>query len=164
SRWTGFRAGQQGYMWGAIDGGRRRRTCSFSSSPLLWQGDGRIALTTKRLPGGRVSNRLRVQLEGCAVLGLTEAFGDFLMPAVPKPVLFIAGGSGITPILSLLETMAEEHFRAPVTLLYFVRTQEDVIAGEKLEALAARYSALSVRIICTHESDEPRYLNGPDLE
>ncbi len=112
-----------------------------------------------------MTNWLHDQLDEGAVLGLTEAFGDFLMPAMPKPVLFIAGGgSGITPILSLLETMAAEPFRAPVTLLYFVRTQEDVIASEKLEALAARYSALSVRIICTHETDEPRYLNDADLD
>ena len=128
------------------------------------QNDGVVTLTIKRLPGGLVTNWLHDQLEEGAVLGLTEAFGDFLMPAMPKPVLFIAGGSGITPILSLLETMAAEHFRAPVTLLYFVRTQEDVIASEKLEALAARYSALSVRIICTHETDEPRYLNDADLD
>ncbi|ERS85813.1 oxidoreductase [Marinobacter sp. EVN1] len=164
SRWSGFRAGQHVNICVDIDGVRRQRTFSLSSSPLLWQNDGVVTLTIKRLPGGLVTNWLHDQFEEGAVLGLTEAFGDFLMPAMPKPVLFIAGGSGITPILSLLETMAAEPFRAPVTLLYFVRTQEDVIASEKLEALAARYSALSVRIICTHETDEPRYLNDADLD
>jgi ferredoxin-NADP reductase len=79
-------------------------------------------------------------------------------------VLFIAGGSGITPILSQLQTMAAEDYRAPVTLLYYVRTQNDVIAREALQALAARWPALSLTIIATNESDEPRYLRDSDLE
>lgn len=60
------------------------------------------------------------------MISLGEAFGDFLLPEPAQPVLFIAGGSGITPVLSHLETMAAQDFRAPVNLLYFVRTQQDI--------------------------------------
>lgn len=98
------------------------------------------------------------------VISLGEAFGDFLLPEPAQSVLFIAGGSGITPVLSHLETMATRDFRAAVSLLYFVRTQQDIIAAERLRTLEKRYSALTLNIIATHENDKPRYLNSQDLE
>lgn len=163
-RWAGFRAGQHVNICTDIDGIRRTRTFSLSSSPTLWERQGLITLTIKRLPGGLVTNWLHDSLKEGDVIGLTDAFGEFLIPEPAKPVLFIAGGSGITPILSQLDTMADQNYRAPVTLLYFVRTQDDVIAREKLAALTERYSALTLSIITTHEDKEPRYLSDKDLE
>jgi len=163
-RWSGFRAGQHVNICVEVDGIRRNRTFSLSSSPLLWQEQGRVTLTIKRLPGGLVTNWLHDHLQTGAVIGLGEAFGDFQIPEPAQPVLFIAGGSGITPVLSQLETMAALDYRAPVTLLYFVRTRDDVIAREKLLALEARYSALTLNIIATNESKVPRYLRDQDLD
>ncbi|MFO7530677.1 MAG: FAD-binding oxidoreductase [Marinobacter sp.] len=163
-RWTGFRAGQHVNICIEIDGVRRKRTFSLSSSPRLWEAQGLVSLTIKRLPGGLVTNWLHDQLEPGQVIGLGEAFGEFLIPEPAQPVLFIAGGSGITPVLSHLETMVTQDYPAPVTLLYFVRTHRDVIAGEKLRALAYRHPVLTVRVIATNESEEPRFLNGEDLD
>ncbi|MBK1885030.1 ferredoxin reductase [Marinobacter sp. DY40_1A1] len=163
ARWAGFQAGQHVNICVEIDGVQRTRTFSLSSSPELWAKQGLVTLTIKRLPGGLVTNWLHDNLSEGQVLGLGEAFGDFLLPEPPQPVLFIAGGSGITPVLSHLETMAAQDFRAPVTLLYFVRTQQDIIAAERLHALERRYSALTLRIIATDESDKPRYLKSQDL-
>ncbi|SFR44699.1 Ferredoxin-NADP reductase [Marinobacter gudaonensis] len=163
-RWPGFEAGQHVNICVEIDGVRRQRTFSLSSSPILWQETGRINLTIKRLPGGLVTNWIHDHLETGAVIGLGDAFGDFRIPEPVQPVLFIAGGSGITPILSQLETMAAQDYRAPVTLLYFVRTGQDIIAREKLEALTRRYSALTLEIIPTHEGATPRFLNDRDLD
>lgn len=162
-RWTGFQAGQHVNICTDVNGVRRTRTFSLSSSPLLWEIQGQITLTIKRLPGGLVTNWMHDSLEEGDVIGLTEAFGDFQIPQPAKPVLYIAGGSGITPILSQLETMAAENYRASVALLYFVRTQDDVIAREALTALAARWPALSLTIIATHEGEAPRYLKDSDL-
>ena len=163
-RWSGFSAGQHVNICVEVDGVRRNRTFSLSSSPLLWREQGLVTLTIKRLPGGLVTNWLHDHLQTGAVIGMGEAFGDFLIPEPARPILFIAGGSGITPVLSQLETMAAQDYRAPVTLLYFVRTREDVIAREKLHALEARYSALTLKIIATKESEEPRYLCDRDLD
>jgi ferredoxin-NADP reductase len=163
-RWSGFRAGQHVNICVEVDGIRRNRTFSLSSSPLLWQDQGLVTLTIKRLPGGLVTNWLHDHLQTGAVIGLGEAFGEFQIPQPARPVLFIAGGSGITPVLSQLETMAALDYRAPVTLLYFVRTLDDVIAREKLLALETRYSALTLNIIATNESQEPRYLRDQDLD
>ncbi|MCG7198643.1 FAD-binding oxidoreductase [Marinobacter pelagius] len=163
-RWGGFRAGQHVNICTEIDGIRRNRTFSLSSSPLLWETQGLVTLTIKRLPGGLVTNWLHDHVEPGTVIGLGEAFGEFLIPDPAQPVLFIAGGSGITPILSQLETMAAQDYRAPVTLLYFVRSDRDVIAGEKLRALASRYPALTLEIIHSDDGDVPRILNGEDLD
>ncbi len=163
-RWSGFSAGQHVNICVEVDGVRRNRTFSLSSSPLLWRDQGLVTLTIKRLPGGLVTNWLHDHLQTGAVIGMGETFGDFLIPEPARPVLFIAGGSGITPVLSQLETMAAQDYRAPVTLLYFVRTRDDIIAREKLRALEARYSALTLNIIATNESEEPRYLRDRDLE
>jgi len=163
-RWSGFRAGQHVNICVEVNGVRRNRTFSVSSSPVLRQHQGLVTLTIKRLPGGLVTNWIHDQLQTGSVIGLGEAFGDFQIPEPAQPVLFIAGGSGITPVLSQLETMATQDYRAPVTLLYFVRTRDDVIAREKLLALEARYSALTLNIIATNESTEPRYLRKQDLD
>lgn len=163
-RWSGFKAGQHVNICVDVGGVRRNRTFSLSSSPILWREQGRVTLTIKRLPGGRVTNWIHDELQAGMVIGLGEAFGDFLVPEPAQPVLFIAGGSGITPVLSQLETMAATDYRVPVTLLYFVRTEADVIAREKLQALAARYSALTVTIITTHEGASPRYLCAADFD
>jgi len=163
-RWSGFQAGQHVNIGTDVNGVRQQRTFSLSSSPELWQQQGLITLTIKRLPGGLVTNWLHDHLETGSVLGLGDAFGDFLLPESGQPVLFIAGGSGITPILSQLETMAARDYLAPVTLLYYVRTQADIIARDRLEALASRLPDLTLNIIATHAKEQPRYLNGQDLE
>lgn len=163
-QWAGFYAGQHVNICTEIDGVRYDRTFSLSSSPALWRNQGLITLTIKRLPGGLVTNWIHDHLDTDAVIGLGEAFGEFRLPEIPRPVLFIAGGSGITPILSMLETMAADDYRAPVTLLYYVRTSRDIIAQEKLEALASRYSALTLNVIATHDTDKPRFLKEQDLQ
>jgi len=163
-RWSGFRAGQHVNICTEIDGVRHNRTFSLSSSPLLWETQGLVTLTIKRLPGGLVTNWLHDHIEPGHVIGLGDAFGEFLIPEPAQPILFIAGGSGITPVLSQLETMVARDYPAPITLLYFVRTQQDVIAEEKLRALASRCPTLTMHIIATNENDESRFLGAGDID
>lgn len=162
-RWGGFEAGQHVNICTEVNGQRVQRTFSLSCSPALWVAQGRITLTIKRHPGGRVTNWLHDQLRVGDTLGLSEAFGDFLLPEPARPLLMIAGGSGITPMLSQLETLAAVNSEAPVTLLYFVRTPDDIIGRETLEALAAQWPVLDMNIITTDTGQPPRYLNKADL-
>lgn len=162
-RWQGFAAGQHVNICVEINGVRHQRTFSLSSSTGLWHDQGLITLTIKRLPGGRVTNWLHDRLKAGTVVGLSEAFGDFLISDPSQPMLFIAGGSGITPILSQLKTMANEGFRAPATLLYFVRDHAHAIAGEHLMNLAAHHDLLTVKIIATEGVGKLRHLTDTDL-
>lgn len=164
ARWAGFTAGQHVNICIEIDGSRHNRTFSLSCSPLYWQQQGTVSLTIKRLPGGKVTNWMHDHLQAGAVIGVGEAFGEFQLPDTAEPLLYIAGGSGITPILSQIETLATMDWRAPVTLLYFVRTQADVIAAEKLYAIQQRWPAFRLQVFTTEEGETPQYLNDQHLE
>ncbi|WP_336365982.1 ferredoxin reductase [Marinobacter sp. C2H3] len=165
-RWAGFRAGQHVTLGVDIDGTRHQRTFSLSSTPERWAREGRVTLTIKRLPGGRVTNWLHDQARPGQLLALGDAFGDFLLPNASRPLLYIAGGSGITPILSQLATLAARPAteRPRATLLYFVRSREDVIAHQALDAIAQQLPQLTLTIIATDTGGEPRFLRGEDLD
>ncbi|WP_166263926.1 ferredoxin reductase [Marinobacter caseinilyticus] len=163
-RWAGFEAGQHVSIGLDIGGVRYNRTFSLSSAPGQWAADGSVSLTIKRLSGGLVTNWMHDNVSTGSILGIGEAFGDFRVPETQEPVLYIAGGSGITPVLSQLQTLAASHYRAPVTLLYFVRTQADIIAAETLTALSQRWPALTLNIIATDEGEHPEHLSTTLLD
>lgn len=162
SRWTGFEAGQHVTVGLEINGIRRHRTFSLSSAPGQWTRSGTITLTIKRLPGGVVTNWMHDNLAVGDTVSLGNAFGEFRPPAANEPALYIAGGSGITPILSQLETLANRQHEAPVTLLYFVRSQADIIGAERLYTLRQQWPALSLTIV-TSDGPEPRRLDDSHL-
>ncbi len=123
-RWPGFEAGQHVNICIEIDGVRRQRTFSLSSSPILWQETGRISLTIKRLPGGLVTNWLHDHLETGAVIGLGDAFGEFRIPEPVQPVLFIAGGSG----------QGHGHSHGDSAFLETIDVIDDLAAGEQINS------------------------------
>lgn len=159
SRWQGFRAGQHINIIVDSDGVRHHRTFTVSSTPAQWRTDGTITLTIKRLSGGRITNWMHDHLNTGATIGISDAFGDFDLPASQTPLLYIAGGSGITPVLSHLATLADSGYSAPVSLLYYVRTEADVIGANILNDLAARWPALTVNVFHTEAGDDTQRLN-----
>lgn len=163
-RWQGFRAGQHLTITAQINGINRTRTFSVSSSPAQWHRDGTFTITVKRVPQGRVTTWMHNNLKPGAVISIGEAFGDFDLPGATEPALYIAGGSGITPVLSHLESLAEAGYRAPVTLLYYVRTMNDVIAADRLKALSERWTALTVKVYWTDEDLADQKLSDRHLD
>lgn len=163
ARWGGFRAGQHVNAMIEVDGVQQHRTFSLSSTPQQWHSEGTVTLTIKRLAEGRVTNWMHSRLNKGATIGLGEAFGSFALPEKPEPLLYIAGGSGITPVLSQLATLADQKYTAPVTLLYYVRTRLDVIGADMLEALAARWTELTVQIFYTGETGPSARLSQAHL-
>ncbi|TGN40399.1 ferredoxin reductase [Marinobacter confluentis] len=163
SRWQGFRAGQHIALTLDINGVRRTRTFSLSSTPSQWQENGTIALTIKRIKDGLVTGWMHDCLTPGETLSVSEAFGDFGIPEAAEPSLYIVGGSGITPVLSHLETMAAAGSHAPVTLLYYVRTRNDVIASKRLAVLAEQWPALTLSIFTTNEPGKAQRLSDQHL-
>lgn len=133
-----WRAGQHVNVTVEIDG--RRRTRCYS--PANADGSAVLELTITRHPDGVVSEYLCAHARRGMVVGLSEPAGDFVLP-VPRPqrMVFIAGGSGITPVLSMLRTLAAEGFGGEMALLYYARTADDVCYRDELAALGvpARY-------------------------
>jgi ferredoxin-NADP reductase len=148
-RWPGHRAGQYVPIELEIDGARVRRCYSISSGSAA-PGARRIAITVRRVAGGRVSSALH-RLRRGAIVGLGQPCGDFVLDTpAPKKLLFVAGGSGITPIMAMVRDLAAQPPRAGATgspdviVVHGSRSGHDAIFGHELASLATRFSWLQL--------------------
>jgi ferredoxin-NADP reductase len=131
--WPGHRAGQHvDVRLTAEDGYQAERSYSIASAP----GNG-LELTVERLDDGEVSPYLvDVAREGDQVEVRGPIGGYFVWEADdPKPILLVAGGSGVVPLMAMARHRARVGATAPMRLLYSSRTWEDVIYRDELETL-----------------------------
>lgn len=154
--WRGHRAGQWTSVEVEIEGARLRRCYSISSAP----DDALVSITVKRVSGGRVSGWLHDHVRPGDVLGLGEASGDFVLPEeTPARLLLLSGGSGITPMMSMLRALAARDALHDVVLVHHARRRDDVIFRDAIDALAAAHPGLR-RVWCL--DDDPRGTGGFD--
>lgn len=147
-----FRPGQFLSVDVTIDGERCRRAYSLAGPCLP---DAPRHITVKRIRDGRVSNHLNDTIgEGdeLAVLGPSGNFTVEPRPVHERHLVMIAGGSGITPIMSILETILRVEERSRVTLIYGNRGWNDVIFRDRLAALAEEYPG---RLVVDHVLEQP---------
>jgi stearoyl-CoA 9-desaturase NADPH oxidoreductase len=127
-----LRAGQHVNLTVEVDG--RRQTRCYS--PANAEGDRLIELTIGVHEGGLVSNYLYRNARPGLVVGLTIGGGDFVLPADrPRRVLFISGGSGITPVMSMLRTMRAEGSDRELTFVHYARTPLEACYRDELAAM-----------------------------
>jgi 3-ketosteroid 9alpha-monooxygenase subunit B len=112
------------------------RCYSMSSSPDT---DTELALTVKRVAGGRVSNWLLDEIVEGDVLALTLPSGVFTLRPRTAPIVAFAGGSGITPVFSLIKSALATTQRS-VRLLYANRDADSIIFRAELDALDAAHA------------------------
>src|SRR5690606_13948112 len=100
--------------------------------------DGLFSVSVKAHPDGYVSQFLHAgQLRPGTVVYLSPASGDFVLPErVPDRIVLISGGSGITPVMSMLRTLADRGHTGRVTFLHYARTREDEMFSIELDAMA----------------------------
>ncbi|HWF53605.1 MAG TPA: ferredoxin reductase [Solirubrobacteraceae bacterium] len=149
--WRGFRAGQFVRVGVEIDGVRRTRTYS----PASVEGAAReLELTVTEHPEGLVSRHLLAHARPGAVLHLGDAQGDFVLPERrPSRLALISGGSGITPVLSMLRTLCAEGHADPVAFIHYARTAADWLYAPEVRALAARHPNVRVAFVATRGED-----------
>jgi ferredoxin-NADP reductase len=141
--WPTHRAGQHVAVEVEVNGVRTRRCYSLSSAPS----DPRPAITVKRVAGGRVSEWMHRSLRPGAVVGLGDPAGDFtLHEPTPAKVLLLSGGSGATPVMSMLRELAARDALRDVVYAHCARSRDDVIFAAELDALAARHPGLRVAL------------------
>ena len=129
---TGFRAGQHINLSVEING--RRRTRCYS--PASAENARFIELTIGRHDGGLVSNYLCDHAYPGMVLGLDSVGGDFVLPDVlPRRILFVSGGSGITPVMSMLRTLRAQEFTGEVAFIHYARTAGEACYRDELVAM-----------------------------
>lgn len=146
--WRGFCAGQFVTMSVWIGGVRYTRCFSLSSAPE----DGvPLRLTIKALSGGRVSAWAMREARRGDVVELSQPMGQFVLPEpVLARLLFISGGSGITPILSMVRHLVASGHTGEIVCLHYARRA--VILGEELADLARRHPRFRLAIQLTQPS------------
>lgn len=143
--WSKAQAGQHVGVALEINGVNYRRRYSISNAVDKHK-RAAFSITVKREPGGRVSNALHDQIQVGDRITLERPAGDFVLPqTVPDKLLMLAAGSGITPIMGQIRTLLQDGYDGDICLLAYVRSPQDHIFGEQLQALAAQHSQLSVQ-------------------
>ncbi|AUH69713.1 MULTISPECIES: ferredoxin reductase [Gordonia] len=160
-QWSGHRAGQYIEVSVVVDGVRHRR---FFSPANAEQKASEIELTVTAHSGGFISRYLREQTRPGTVLTLSSATGEFVLPDVrPDRTVLVSGGSGITPVLSMLRTLIAEGHDRPVTFVHYARTPEDVPYRAELDALDRTLNHVDVRLHYTR-TDTPEHFHDDHLD
>jgi stearoyl-CoA 9-desaturase NADPH oxidoreductase len=147
-QWRGFRSGQ--YVQIAIDVDGVRRTRCYSPAGSEHRADGCIEITVKAHDDGVVSQYLYQHAAPGLVFGLSAAQGTFHLPAQrPDKVLLISGGSGITPVMSILRTLCDEGYAGELAFVHYARSAESVCYRDELRDLAAAHSNVRVAFAFT---------------
>jgi ferredoxin-NADP reductase len=120
------------FHW-TIDGQRISRPYTICSSPIR---EDYVEITSKRMKNGCVSVFLNEQAKPGLGVQASGPYGEFYFDeALHKSIVLIAAGSGITPMISMLSYIDDLKLPNPVTLLYFVRTHQDIIFQNELARL-----------------------------
>jgi ferredoxin-NADP reductase len=153
--WPGHRAGQHvDVRLTAEDGYQAERSYSIGSAP-----DGvRVELTVERLDDGEVSPYLTDVLRAGDQIELRGPVGGYFVwePAQGGPVLLVAGGSGVVPLMAMIRLRAAAGSDAEMRLLLSSRSWDDVIYRDELERLEGD----GLRVVHTLTRSQPRGWSG----
>lgn len=133
-----FTQGQYLTLRAEVDGQDLRRSYSICSGV----DDGQLRVGVRRVDGGAFSNWVHAQLKAGDQIQVMPPQGRFFIPVEPaaqRQYLAIAGGSGITPILSIIKTVLAREPGSCVTLLYGNRSLQSTMFKEELDDLKNRY-------------------------
>jgi len=146
-----FEAGQFVTLHAPIDGAIVRRSYSMCSDPAA---EATFAITVKRVPNGVVSNALNAGAAAGDRFVIEGPHGRFVLAdSGPGRRVFVAGGSGITPIMAMLRAHCADPDAGHALLLYGNRRIEDAIFAAELAALEASTDRLTVRHLLETPTD-----------
>jgi benzoate/toluate 1,2-dioxygenase reductase subunit len=151
-----------------------QRAYSFSS--MTPRGD-TVSFLIRNVPGGLMSGFLKERAKPGGEIAMAGPFGSFYLRAVQRPILMLAGGTGLAPFLAMLDKLAANGGSPqPIHLIYGVNTDRDVVALDKLTAFAQRVPNFSFAVCVVDANSEsprkgyvthhiePAHLNGGDVD
>ena len=134
---------------------KHHRAYSFSSvSP---ERDS-VSFLIRNVPGGLMSGFLTQRAKPGGTISMAGPFGSFYLRAIQRPILMLAGGTGLAPFLAMLEKIAADGGSAhPIHLLYGVNTDRDIVETEKLAALGKRIPNFTFAVcVVDANSEQPK--------
>ena len=162
-QWPGHLPGQHvDVRLTAQDGYSTERSYSIASASM----DAKLELTVQRLMDGEVSPYLTQTLAVGYPLELRGPIGGWFVwdpdggsdpagataPAAPTPVLLVAGGSGVVPLMAMIRARAEAGNRAPFRLIYSVRDPSAILYGDELTKRERAGDGLEVTYVYTRSA------------
>lgn len=115
----------------SIPGSDSQRSYSFANRP-----GNRLQFLIRLLPDGVMSNYIRERCQVGDELRLEAPMGAFYLRHVTQPLVLVAGGTGLSALLGMLDELAERGCEQPVHLYYGVRGAEDLCAAQRIQAYA----------------------------
>ena len=155
-----------------IPGGVETRSYSFSSAP----GATETSFVIRNVPNGKMSSYLCNTANANDVINFNGPYGSFYLRSVTRPTLFLAGGTGIAPFLSMLESLVEKNVSHPIRLIFGVTNDVDLVALADLDRYKAALHDFDYRTCVSSEQSahprkgyvtqhiEPAWLNGGDVD
>ncbi|SFA99911.1 benzoate 1,2-dioxygenase electron transfer component BenC [Azotobacter beijerinckii] len=135
-----------------VPGTDQTRAYSFSSLPH----DGEVSFLIRNVPGGLMSGYLSRQAKAGDAMTLTGPLGSFYLREIRRPLLMLAGGTGLAPFTAMLEKIAASGSDHPVHLIYGVTHDADLVEMDKLEEFAVRLPNFSfTACVASPESSYP---------
>lgn len=136
-----------------IPGTDEHRAYSFSSLVR----DGEVSFLIRNVPNGKMSSFLTTQAQPGTAMSLNGPLGSFYLRDIKRPLLMLAGGTGLAPFTAMLEKIAEQGSPFPLHLIYGVTHDADLVDLDKLEAFAARIPNFSwAACVASPESNYPK--------
>jgi benzoate/toluate 1,2-dioxygenase reductase subunit len=166
----GFLPGQ--YVNVQVPGTDQTRSYSFSSGPA----SGEVSFVLRNTPTGALSTYLRERASIGDAIEFQGPLGTFYLRQLKRPALFLAGGTGLAPFLSMLEKLAADGLEHPVRLIYGVTADTDLVKVGELEELAERMPGFTFTCCVADEAStypskgyvtrfiEAEHLNGGDVD
>ena len=155
-----------------VPGSEQTRAYSFSTL----QKNGEVSFLIRNVPGGLMSSFLTGLAKAGDSMTLAGPLGSFYLREIKRPLLLLAGGTGLAPFTAMLEKIAEQGSEHPLHLIYGVTNDFDLVEMDKLEAFAARIPNFSFSA-CVASPDssypqkgyvtqhiEPKHLNDGEVD
>lgn len=155
-----------------VPGSNQTRAYSFSSV----QKEGRVSFLIRNVPGGLMSQFLTELAKVGDHMSLAGPLGSFYLRPIKRPLLMLAGGTGLAPFTAMLETIAEQGSDHPLHLIYGVTNDFDLVEMDRLKALTASIANFTFSTCVANPQSEwpqrgyvtqhiaPEHLNGGDVD
>jgi len=155
-----------------IPGTELSRAYSFSSAP----GTPLTSFVVRNVPHGKMSHYLTDIAQPGDAISMAGPNGSFYLRDVKRPVLFLAGGTGIAPFLSMLDALVDAGSSQSIKMVFGVTNDVDLVALDKLDAIKEKLSCFEYRtVVANTDSTQPRkgyvtehiesdWLNGGDVD
>jgi benzoate/toluate 1,2-dioxygenase reductase subunit len=160
------------YVNVTVPGTQETRSYSFSSAP----GASVASFVVRNVPGGLMSSYLANAAKVGDAISFAGPFGSFYLRPLQRPLLLLAGGTGIAPFLSMLDVLDKQGFSQPVKMVYAVTNDHDLVELDHLDRIAAAHPQFEYITCVSSDASchlrkgyatahvEPGWVNGGEVD